>query len=181
MNTRPSTTVLSRPPNRSQQNPLSTKPGRGFSLVIVSKESTTSTALAPRPSPLPLCLPRRTPRGAHRGSERSVSAKEPAPLGVRRHRHRPEPARHDPDDIDILADRPYKQFVIPMLASAMDSAVSPGCGGDRNLAVSGCSTLRGCGPGTRSTAAFEEIASLPAEKATRRMQEIYIEPIRSLT
>ena len=46
-------------------------------------------------------------------------------------------------------------------------------------AASAASTSRACGPATRTpTSVFDEIAELPTEKATRRMQEIYQEPIK---
>ena len=92
----------------------------------------------------------------------------------------PSRRTRDPDDVDISWQIDAYKFVIPMLASAMDSAVSP----QTAVAIGklgGLGVLNLEGLWTRyedPTAAFEEIASLPAEKATRRMQEIYLEPIK---
>ena len=92
----------------------------------------------------------------------------------------PSRRTRDPADIDISWQVDAFRFELPMMASAMDSAVSPATaieigrlGGLGVLNLEGLWT-RYDDPG----AVFAEIASLPREKATRRMQEIYQEPIK---
>jgi IMP dehydrogenase len=91
----------------------------------------------------------------------------------------PSRRTRDPDDVDLSWEIDAYTFRLPMMASAMDGAVSPASaaliGGLGGLAV-----LNLEGLWTRyedPDPLFEEIASLPAETATRRMQEIYGEPI----
>ncbi len=66
------------------------------------------------------------------------------------------------------------------MASAMDGVVSP----DTAVAIGklgGLAVLNLEGLWTRyedTQSVFEEIASLPPEKATLRMQEIYLEPLK---
>jgi IMP dehydrogenase len=86
----------------------------------------------------------------------------------------------DPDDVDISWEIDAYRFELPMLAAAMDSAVSPATA----IAVGelgGLGVLNLEGLWTRYSdpePLFEEIAALPADAATARMQEIYREPIR---
>jgi len=91
----------------------------------------------------------------------------------------PSRRTRDPDDVDISWEVDAFSFPLPMLASAMDSAVSPATavtigrlGGLGVLNLEGLWTRYG-----DPEPVFDEIASLPAEKATRRMQEIYLEPV----
>lgn len=91
----------------------------------------------------------------------------------------PSRRTRDPDDVDISWEVDAFSFPLPMLASAMDSAVSPATavligrlGGLGVLNLEGLWT-RYADP----EPLFDEIASLSAEKATRRMQEIYLEPV----
>jgi len=92
----------------------------------------------------------------------------------------PSRRTRDPDDVDISWEIDAFTFPLPMLASAMDSAVSP----ETAVAIGklgGLAVLNLEGLWTRyedPDAMFDEIASLPAEKATRRMQEIYLEPVK---
>ncbi|MBI5156569.1 MAG: GuaB3 family IMP dehydrogenase-related protein [Acidimicrobiia bacterium] len=92
----------------------------------------------------------------------------------------PSRRTRDPDDVDISWQIDAYHFALPLMASAMDSAVSPATA----IAIGrlgGLGVLNLEGLWTRyedPTAAFDEIADLPAEKATRRMQEIYLEPIK---
>jgi len=92
----------------------------------------------------------------------------------------PSRRTRDPDDVDISWQIDAYRFPLPMLAAGMDSAVSP----ETAVAIGrlgGLGVLNLEGLWTRyedPTPAFEEIASLPAEKAIRRMQEIYLEPIK---
>jgi len=92
----------------------------------------------------------------------------------------PSRRTRDPDDVDISWEIDAYHFEIPMLASAMDSAVSPATAIEIGR-LGGMGVLNLEGLWTRyedPTAYFEEIASLASEKATRRMQEIYLEPIK---
>ena len=91
------------------------------------------------------------------------------------------PSRHtrDPDDVDISWQLNGFKFDLPMLGSAMDGALSPSTA----VAIGrlgGLGVLNLEGLWTRyedPEPYFEEIAELPAEKATQRMQEIYLAPI----
>ncbi len=93
----------------------------------------------------------------------------------------PSRRTRDPDDIDISWQLDAFRFELPMLGAAMDSALSP----DTAVAIGrlgGLGVLNLEGLWTRyedPTPYYDEIADLPAEKATRRMQEIYLQPIES--
>ena len=93
----------------------------------------------------------------------------------------PSRRTRNPDDVDISWEIDAYRFRLPMMASAMDSVVSPATavaiGRMGGLAVLNLEGLwcRYEDPDP----VFEEIAALPAEKATRRMQELYRAPIRS--
>ena len=86
----------------------------------------------------------------------------------------------DPDDVDISWEIDAYGFDLPMMAAAMDSAVSPATAGAvgelGGLAVLNLEGLwtRYADPGP----IFEEIAALPTGEATERMQEVYREPIQ---
>jgi len=92
----------------------------------------------------------------------------------------PSRRTRDPDDIDISWEIDAYRFELPLAASAMDGVVSPttaaligGLGGLAALNLEGLwSRYEDPEP------LFEEIADLPDDKATRRMQEIYAEPIK---
>jgi IMP dehydrogenase len=92
----------------------------------------------------------------------------------------PSRRTRDPDDVDISWQIDAYRFELPLLASGMDSAVSPATA----IAIGklgGLGVLNLEGLWTRyedPEVAFDEIAELPSEKATRRMQEIYLEPIK---
>ena len=92
----------------------------------------------------------------------------------------PSRRTRDPDDVDISWQIDAYRFGLPLMASGMDSAVSPATA----IAIGklgGLGVLNLEGLWTRyedPTAALEEIAALPAERATRRMQEIYLEPVK---
>lgn len=93
----------------------------------------------------------------------------------------PSRRTRDPDDVDISWELDGYRFDLPMLASAMDSVVSPATavaigrlGGLAPLNLEGL-WCRYEDP----EPALEEIASLPAEAATRRMQELYRTPVRA--
>jgi IMP dehydrogenase len=91
----------------------------------------------------------------------------------------PSRRTRDPDDIDISWQLDAFRFELPMLGAAMDSALSP----DTAISIGrlgGLGVLNLEGLWTRyedPTPYYDEIADLPAEKATRRMQEIYLQPI----
>jgi IMP dehydrogenase len=92
----------------------------------------------------------------------------------------PSRRTRDPDDIDISWEIDAFTFALPLMAAAMDSAVSP----ESAIAVGrlgGLAVLNLEGLWTRYPDPgpfFEEIAALPARAATRRMQEIYAEPVK---
>ena len=92
----------------------------------------------------------------------------------------PSRRTRDPDDVDISWEIDAFGFGLPMMASAMDAAVSPSTAVEIGR-LGGLAVLNLEGIQTRyedPDRVFEEIASLPDEKATRRMQEIYKEPIK---
>jgi IMP dehydrogenase len=92
----------------------------------------------------------------------------------------PSRRTRDPDDVDITWQLDGFRFALPMMGSAMDGALSPATAATIGH-LGGLGVLNLEGLWTRyedPEPYFEEIAELPAEKATRRMQEIYLEPIK---
>ncbi|NNC92001.1 MAG: GuaB3 family IMP dehydrogenase-related protein [Acidimicrobiia bacterium] len=92
----------------------------------------------------------------------------------------PSRRTRDPEDIDLSWEIDAYKFDLPLMASAMDSAVSPATAIEIGR-LGGLAVLNLDGLWTRyddPTPQLEEIAALPAEKATRRMQEIYQEPLK---
>ncbi len=92
----------------------------------------------------------------------------------------PSRRTRDPDDVDISWEIDAYTFPLPMMAAGMDAAVSPATAIEIGK-VGGLACLNLEGLWTRyedPEPVYEEIASLPDEKATRRMQEIYKEPIK---
>ena len=92
----------------------------------------------------------------------------------------PSRRTRDPADIDLTWQLDGFDFELPMMGSAMDSAISPATAVEIGR-LGGLAVLNLEGLWTRyenPEPYYEEIADLPAEKATRRMQEIYLEPIR---
>ena len=92
----------------------------------------------------------------------------------------PSRRTRDPDDVDISWEIDAYTFGLPMMASAMDAAVSPATALEVGR-LGGLACLNLEGVWTRyedPEPIYEEIASLPDEKATRRMQELYREPVR---
>jgi IMP dehydrogenase len=92
----------------------------------------------------------------------------------------PSRRTRDPEDVDISWSLGELRLDLPCLASALDAAVDPvtagiigSLGGLAVLNLEGLQT-RYEDPGP----VFEEIASLPEQKATRVMQELYAEPIK---
>ena len=92
----------------------------------------------------------------------------------------PSRRTRDPEDVDISWEVDAYKFELPMMAAAMDGVVSPATAIEiGRLGGLACLNLEGLWTRYEDPeAVFEEIASLPAEKATRRMQELYAEPIK---
>jgi IMP dehydrogenase len=92
----------------------------------------------------------------------------------------PSRRTRDPDDIDISWELDAYQFELPLLASAMDGVVSPRIAIEIGK-LGGLAVLNLEGLWTRykdPEPLYEEIASLSDADATKRMQEIYSEPIQ---
>jgi IMP dehydrogenase len=92
----------------------------------------------------------------------------------------PSRRTRDIDDVDIGFKLGELSFELPLLASAMDGVVDPQMA-VRIGKLGGLAVLNLEGVQTRyedAGAVLDEIASLPKETATRRMQEIYAEPIK---
>src|SRR5258708_4539712 len=92
----------------------------------------------------------------------------------------PSRRTRDPEDVDITWEVDAYKFELPMMAAAMDGVVSPASAVEiGRLGGLACLNLEGLWTRYEDPdSAFEEIASLPADKATRRMQELYDEPIK---
>ena len=93
----------------------------------------------------------------------------------------PSRRTRDPDDVDISWEVDAYKFGLPMMASAMDASVSP-----QTAVLTGqlgglaCLNLEGLWTRYEDPEPiYEEIAGLSDDKATRRMQELYREPVRS--
>ena len=92
----------------------------------------------------------------------------------------PSRRTRDPEDIDISWTFDAFTFDLPLMASAMDGVVSPRTAIDiGRLGGLACLNLEGLWTRYEDPeTCYEEIAALEPEKATRRMQEIYDEPIK---
>ena len=92
----------------------------------------------------------------------------------------PSRRTRDPGDVDISWELDAFRFGLPVVAAAMDGVVSPRVAIDvGNLGGLACLNLEGLWTRYEDPEPlFEEIAELSVEKATRRMQEIYAEPIK---
>jgi len=92
----------------------------------------------------------------------------------------PSRRTRDPDDVDTSWEIDAYTFRLPMMASAMDAAVSPATAVEiGRLGGLACLNLEGLWTRYEDPEPiYEEIASLPDEKATRRMQELYKEPVK---
>ena len=93
----------------------------------------------------------------------------------------PSRRTRDPDDVDIHWKLGEHEFALPLLASAMDSVVSPRTaillgrlGGAGVLNLEGIYARY---EDPESESELERIASFSREEATRRMQEIYARPV----
>jgi IMP dehydrogenase len=92
----------------------------------------------------------------------------------------PSRRTRDPDDVDISWEIDAWTFGLPLMASAMDGVVSPASAVEIGR-LGGLAVLNLEGLQTRyedPEPVLDEIAALPDEKATRRMQEVYREPIK---
>ncbi len=93
----------------------------------------------------------------------------------------PSRRTRDPDDVDISWEIDGYRFPLPMLPSAMDSVVSP-AGAVAIGRLGGLAPLNLEGLWCRYEdpyPVFQEIAALPTESATRRVQELYGAPVRA--
>jgi IMP dehydrogenase len=92
----------------------------------------------------------------------------------------PSRRTRDPEDVDISWDIDAFHFELPLVASAMDGVVSPKTAVEMGrLGGLGCLNLEGLWTRYEDPEPLlEEIATLDTEKATRRMQEIYNEPMK---
>src|SRR5687767_14468003 len=92
----------------------------------------------------------------------------------------PSRRTRDPEDVDISWELDAFRFELPLVAAAMDGVTSPATAVEvGELGGLACLNLEGLW--TRYDdldPVFEEIATLFPDKATRRMQELYAEPIK---
>jgi IMP dehydrogenase len=92
----------------------------------------------------------------------------------------PSRRTRDPDDVDISWEIDAFAFPLPVMAAAMDAVVSPATAIEIGK-LGGLAVLNLEGLQTRyedPEPVFDEIAALPDDKATRRMQELYREPVK---
>ncbi|MEW6152824.1 MAG: GuaB3 family IMP dehydrogenase-related protein [Actinomycetota bacterium] len=92
----------------------------------------------------------------------------------------PSRRTRDPEDVDISWEIDAYTFDLPVMAAAMDGVTSPATAIEIGR-LGGVGVLNLEGLWTRyddPEDLFDEIAKLPTDKATLRMQEIYSEPIK---
>jgi len=91
----------------------------------------------------------------------------------------PSRRTRDPEDVDLSWELDAFTFGLPMMASGMDSAVTPTTAIEiGRLGGLACLNLEGLWTRYEDPIpVYEEIASLDPEKATRRMQELYAAPV----
>ena len=92
----------------------------------------------------------------------------------------PSRRTRDPEDVDISWEIDAYQFELPLMASAMDGVVSPSTAIEIGR-LGGVGVLNLEGLWTRyedPESLFDEIGHLEPDKATARMQQIYMEPIK---
>ncbi|MBW3548280.1 MAG: GuaB3 family IMP dehydrogenase-related protein [Actinobacteria bacterium] len=93
----------------------------------------------------------------------------------------PSRRTRDPEDIDISWEIDAFRFDLPLMGAAMDGVVSPATAIQIGR-LGGVGVLNLEGLWTRyedPEPLFDEIAALPTDKATLRMQELYAEPIKA--
>jgi IMP dehydrogenase len=92
----------------------------------------------------------------------------------------PSRRTRDPEDVDISWEIDAFRFDLPVMGAAMDGVVSPATAIEMGR-LGGVGVLNLEGLWTRyedPEPLFDEIANLPEDKATLRMQEIYSEPVK---
>ncbi len=91
----------------------------------------------------------------------------------------PSRRTRDPEDVDISWQLDAFKFELPMLGSAMDGAISPATAIEiGRLGGLGVLNLEGLWTRYEDPEPYlAEISELSKEKATRRMQEIYLQPV----
>ena len=92
----------------------------------------------------------------------------------------PSRRTRDPEDVDISWQLDAFKFELPLLGAAMDGVVSPATAIELGR-LGGVGVLNLEGLWTRyedPIALFDEIRELDDDKATARMQQMYLEPIR---
>src|SRR3954449_246539 len=92
----------------------------------------------------------------------------------------PSRRTRDPEDVDISWEIDAFRLELPLMGAAMDGVISPATAIEIGR-VGGVGVLNLEGLWTRyedPDPLFDEIAKLPAEKATSRMQDIYSAPIK---
>ncbi|MBV9660777.1 MAG: GuaB3 family IMP dehydrogenase-related protein [Acidimicrobiales bacterium] len=92
----------------------------------------------------------------------------------------PSRRTRDPEDVDISWEIDAYRFELPLMASAMDGVVSPATAIEIGQ-LGGVGVLNLEGVWTRyedPDPLLEEISHLEVDKATARMQQIYMEPIK---
>jgi len=92
----------------------------------------------------------------------------------------PSRRTRDPEDVDISWEIDAFRFDLPLMGAAMDGVISPHTAIEIGR-LGGVGVLNLEGLWTRyedPEPLFAEIAELPPEKATLRMQDIYSEPVK---
>ncbi|MDQ2753918.1 MAG: GuaB3 family IMP dehydrogenase-related protein [Actinomycetota bacterium] len=92
----------------------------------------------------------------------------------------PSRRTRDPEDVDISWEIDAYRFELPLMGSAMDGVVSPATAIEIGR-LGGVGVMNLEGLWTRyedPESLFEEIAGLNTDKATARMQQMYLEPIK---
>ena len=92
----------------------------------------------------------------------------------------PSRRTRDPEDVDISWEIDAFRFELPLMASAMDGVVSPATAIEIGR-LGGVGVLNLEGLWTRyddPDPLFEEISELSTDKATARMQQLYMEPVK---
>ncbi len=92
----------------------------------------------------------------------------------------PSRRTRDPEDVDLSWQIDAYKFELPMLASAMDSAVSPATAIEVGR-LGGLAVLNLEGLWTRyedPMPVYAEIAAAPEDEATRTIQKVYQEPVK---
>src|SRR3954454_17961337 len=93
----------------------------------------------------------------------------------------PSRRTRDPEDVDISWEIDAFRLELPLMGAAMDGVISPATAIEIGR-LGGVGVLNLEGLWTRyedPESLFEEIAELDTDKATARMQQIYMEPIKS--